>query len=188
MYSTVFISLVGMHTWATYEVVVDALMWYKSVLIDGASLDSPIALARFLYFLSGLIYEASLPPFGPIMKPRYSALSVIAKSAHLAACFLMYFRICSLSSSVMGTPRGMSAHFLVLRHNPEILAKRSKPWWSLFMSLRAGITESISSAKAQVTVFSIIESRRRRNGTNEDCARGWAALDNARQNSIQETV
>ena len=90
---------------------------------EGASLALAIWSTVVLKLLNAFSHEASLPPLGPMINPRYSEAARMLKVAHLGQCLVRYSRISWVRVGVSGLPSGISTHFLALSPRPEIRSK-----------------------------------------------------------------
>ena len=59
---------------------------------EGASFALAIRSTVVLKLLNAFSHDASLPPLGPMMNPRYSEAARMLKVAHLGQCLARYSR------------------------------------------------------------------------------------------------
>ena len=101
--------------------MVGATRWlYHWVPEEGAASHLPISAARDLYFTNGFFHDASFPPPGPTMSPRYSADLLTAKLDHAGTALAMNSEISFNRLSSISLPRGMTTHLDALRARPEM--------------------------------------------------------------------
>ena len=81
-----------------------------------------------LKLLKVFSHDASFPPSGPMMNPRYSEALRMLKEAHLGAVLVRNCVIALATSGVRVLPRGMMTHFLAFSPRPEMRSKRLNAW------------------------------------------------------------
>ena len=97
----------------------------------------------------GFSHDASFPPPGPTIKPRYSAQSRTSKAAHSGMTLQTYSLTALILSASMRRPRGTITHFFGFKTRPDIRSNILKESCSVWSWSNWGISVPISSAKAR---------------------------------------
>lgn len=120
-------------------------------------------LERSIYLLKFFSHEAEDPPFGPIMKPRYSAEGTTDNLDQSGTICLMDFATRLVHAGVGSMPSGIRLHFFILKASPETSLKRPKFFLRVLRSCSDWIIVAISSAKTLLLrmIFGEVEGRGR---------------------------
>ena len=116
----------GVHSCGMYESLEKALRLYRGIPAEGGSLALAMRSLVLVKLLKAFSQEASFPPSGPMMNPRYSAAAQMLKEAHLGQCLVRKSRVSWMRLGVSGLPRGINTHLLALSPRPEMRSKTLK--------------------------------------------------------------